>query len=91
MSLLSQGFLKPSVPFSVGQTPVTRYLYVTAEAGDGPVAGPCFSIGAPLCERWSDFSPVWLNLWPLRCQQLPTSFLQGLKRQHSSPRGIWKP
>ena len=35
MSLLSQGFLKPLVPFSVGQTPVTCYLYVTAEAGDG--------------------------------------------------------
>lgn len=88
MSLLSQGFLKPSAPFSVGQTPVTCYLYVTAEAGDGPAAGPGFSVGARLCERWSDFSPVWLNPWPLQCHQITTSFLQGLKMQH---RGVWKP
>ena len=56
-------FVKPRVskamaPFCVGQTPVTRYLSVTVEAGGGPVAGPGFSVGAPLCERWSGFSPV---------------------------------
>lgn len=91
MSLLSQGFLKPSAPFSVGQTPVTRYLYVTVEAGDGPAAGPSFSGGAPLCERWSGFSPVWLSPRPLQYHQTPTSFLQGLEMQRSSPRGVWKP
>ena len=103
--LLSQGFLKPwMAPFSVGQTPVTRYLSVTAEAGgwrwasswrleagDGPVAGPGFSVGAPLCERWSGFSPVWLSPRPPQRHQIPTSFLQGLEMQRSSPWGVWKP